>query len=62
MNTLSCDNIELSLMGMKRYYINDGDIDVHITKGGDKGKPIIFCLHGLGSTSLSFIEIAEEQG
>lgn len=47
-------------MEMKRYYINDGDIDVHITEWGDKGKPIIFCLHGLGSTSLSFIEIAEE--
>lgn len=47
-------------MEMKRYFINDGDIDVHISEWGDKGKPIIFCLHGLGSTSLSFIEIAEE--
>lgn len=47
-------------MGMRRYYLNDEDIDVHITEWGDKGKPVIFCLHGLGSTSLSFIEIAEE--
>ena len=27
---------------------------------GNNDKPVIFCLHGLGSTSLSFIEIAEE--
>ena len=27
---------------------------------GNNEKPVIFCLHGLGSTSLSFIEIAEE--
>ena len=27
---------------------------------GNNEKPVIFCLHELGSTSLSFIEIAEE--
>lgn len=47
-------------MDMKRYFINDGDIDVHITEWGNKRNPVIFCLHGLGSTGLSFIEIAEE--
>ncbi|MEK4746280.1 alpha/beta hydrolase [Niallia sp. FSL W8-0177] len=45
---------------MKRYIINDGEINVHITEWGSENKPVIFCLHGLGSTSLSFIEIAEE--
>ncbi|WLD93857.1 alpha/beta fold hydrolase [Alkalihalobacillus sp. AL-G] len=44
---------------MKRYFINNGELDVHITEWGNKNKPVIFCLHGLGSTSLSFIEIAE---
>ncbi|KAB2441438.1 alpha/beta fold hydrolase [Bacillus luti] len=45
---------------MKRYYINNEKINVHITEWGKNDKPVIFCLHGLGSTSLSFIEIAEE--
>ncbi|MEH7115689.1 alpha/beta hydrolase [Neobacillus niacini] len=45
---------------MKRYIINDGEINVHVTEWGSENKPVIFCLHGLGSTSLSFIEIAEE--
>ena len=47
-------------MDMKRYFIHDGDMDVHITEWGCKTNPVIFCLHGLGSTGLSFIEIAEE--
>lgn len=45
---------------MKRYYISNEKINVHITEWGNNDKPVIFCLHGLGSTSLSFIEIAEE--
>jgi pimeloyl-ACP methyl ester carboxylesterase len=45
---------------MKKYFINDGDMDIHITEWGNKRNPVIFCLHGLGSTALSFIEIAEE--
>lgn len=45
---------------MKRYYINNEKINVHISEWGNNEKPVIFCLHGLGSTSLSFIEIAEE--
>lgn len=45
---------------MKRYYIHNGEMPVHITEWGSEGAPVIFCLHGLGSTSLSFIEVAEE--
>ncbi len=45
---------------MNRYFINDGEINVRITEWGNHNAPIIFCLHGLGSTSLSFIEIAEQ--
>lgn len=45
---------------LKRYYINNEKINVHITEWENNDKPVIFCLHGLGSTSLSFIEIAEE--
>ncbi|WP_257350780.1 alpha/beta fold hydrolase [Pseudalkalibacillus decolorationis] len=44
---------------MKRYFVQHGEMDVHITEWGDKNSPTIFCLHGLGSTSFSFIEIAE---
>lgn len=47
-------------MTLERYFINDGEIDVHVTEWGKKSGPVIFCIHGLGSTSLSFIEIAEE--
>jgi pimeloyl-ACP methyl ester carboxylesterase len=45
---------------LKRYFVNDGEINVYVTEWGSENKPVIFCLHGLGSTSLSFIEIAEE--
>lgn len=45
---------------MKRYFIESDNIQTHITEWGDTTKPVIFCLHGLGSTGLSFIEIAEE--
>lgn len=45
---------------MKRYFINGGKINVHITEWGSSDKPVIFCLHGLGGTSLSFIEVAEQ--
>lgn len=45
---------------LNRYFISDGKINVHITEWGQRDKPVIFCLHGLGSTSFSFIEIAEQ--
>lgn len=43
-----------------RYFIHDGNINVHITEWGKSNNPVIFCLHGLGGTSLSFIEVAEQ--
>ncbi|EDL65639.1 alpha/beta fold hydrolase [Bacillus sp. SG-1] len=45
---------------MKRYFIENGTMPVHITEWGSGNIPVIFCLHGLGSTSLSFIDVAEE--
>ena len=45
---------------MERYFINDGVINVHVTEWGNRTNPVIFCLHGLGCTSLSFIEIADQ--
>jgi pimeloyl-ACP methyl ester carboxylesterase len=33
---------------------------VHITEWGNKKSPVIFCLHGLGGTGLTFIEVAEQ--
>ncbi|MFZ3579764.1 alpha/beta fold hydrolase [Virgibacillus sp. DJP39] len=45
---------------MNQYFVNAGNISVHITEWGKSSNPVIFCLHGLGSTSLSFIEVAEQ--
>ncbi len=44
---------------MKRYTITCQHQSVHITEWGNEQLPTIVCFHGLGSTSLSFIEIAE---
>ncbi|TYR73700.1 alpha/beta hydrolase [Rossellomorea vietnamensis] len=45
---------------MKRYFIENGTMPIHITEWGSENDSVIFCLHGLGSTSLSFIDAAEE--
>ncbi len=45
---------------IKRYFIQKQLEQIHITEWGDRAKPVIFCLHGLGSTGLSFIEIAND--
>ncbi|MEI5906973.1 alpha/beta hydrolase [Bacillus spongiae] len=45
---------------MKNYVIKLENMNVHISEWGSETKPVIFCLHGLGSSSLSFIEIAEQ--
>lgn len=45
---------------MKRYMIHCQDINVRVTEWGERDKPVIFCLHGLGSTALSFIEVADK--
>lgn len=44
---------------MKRYFLTLENLAVRVTEWGREGAPVIFCLHGLGSTGLSFIEIAE---
>ena len=35
-------------------------MNIHITEWGDKKKTVIFCLHGLGGSGLSFIEVADQ--
>ncbi|EJQ00041.1 hypothetical protein IC3_00170 [Bacillus cereus VD142] len=45
---------------MKRYFVNNRHKKVHITEWGNKKKPVIFCLHGLGGSSLIFIEVADK--
>ncbi len=44
---------------MKQSFIDVQNTKVCINEWGDEDNPIIICLHGLGSTSLSFIEVAE---
>jgi pimeloyl-ACP methyl ester carboxylesterase len=44
---------------LKRYMVKMGQMNVHVTEWGDEDLPVIFCFHGLGATSLSFIEVAE---
>lgn len=44
---------------MKQYFIDNEKMRVHITEWGNENAPVIFCLHGLGGTSLTFIEVAE---
>ncbi|MFI8687117.1 alpha/beta fold hydrolase [Rossellomorea sp. NPDC077527] len=45
---------------MKRYFIQNRNQQIHISEWGNPQNPVMICLHGLGSTSLSFIEIAYE--
>ncbi len=54
-----CEGTELGEKHVNRYCIKIGGKDVRVTEWGESGNPVVFCLHGLGSTSLSFIEIAE---
>ena len=43
---------------MKEIYIENEGFKVRIHQWGNEENPTIICLHGLGSTSLSFIELA----
>lgn len=43
---------------MKEVYINEDGVKARIHEWGNDQNPTIICLHGLGSTSLSFIELA----
>ncbi|GCD10543.1 alpha/beta fold hydrolase [Clostridium tagluense] len=42
---------------MKEIYLNKEGVKARIHEWGNAQKPIIICFHGLGSTSLSFIEL-----
>ncbi|WP_396135977.1 alpha/beta fold hydrolase [Bacillus sp. NEB1478] len=44
---------------MKRYLMKYRNKKIHVTEWGDMNKPVMLCLHGLGSTSFSFLGIAE---
>jgi pimeloyl-ACP methyl ester carboxylesterase len=42
---------------MKEVFINKDGIEARIRQWGNEENPTIICFHGLGSTSLSFIEL-----
>ncbi|WP_425447943.1 alpha/beta fold hydrolase [Dethiothermospora halolimnae] len=44
---------------MKEIYIDKEGVKARIHEWGNTENPTIICLHGLGSTSLSFIELAQ---
>nr|WP_180235071.1 alpha/beta hydrolase [Bacillus cereus] len=41
-------------------FVNHQNKKVHMTEWGNKKNPVIFCLHGLGGSSLTFIEMADK--
>ncbi|NBI05592.1 alpha/beta hydrolase [Senegalia massiliensis] len=43
---------------IKEIYIDKEDVKARIHEWGSSENPTIICIHGLGSTSLSFIELA----
>lgn len=42
---------------MKELYVVKDGVEARINQWGDNANPTIICFHGLGSTSLSFIEL-----
>lgn len=44
---------------MKQFFINNKDIKARVCECGNKENPTIICMHGLGSTNLSFLELGE---
>ncbi|MDA2632190.1 alpha/beta fold hydrolase [Bacillus cereus group sp. BfR-BA-01518] len=44
---------------MNHFFVEFGEYQASVCEWGDKSNPQIICFHGLGSTKLSFIEIAE---
>ncbi|HDR7665042.1 alpha/beta hydrolase [Bacillus wiedmannii] len=44
---------------MNHFFVEFGEYKASVCEWGDKSNPQIICFHGLGSTKLSFIEIAE---
>lgn len=43
---------------MKQHIVEFGKYKTRVCEWGDQSKPQLICIHGLGSTNLSFIEIA----
>jgi len=44
---------------LKQFFINNEDVKTRISEWGNKENPTIICIHGLGSSSLSFLELGE---
>lgn len=44
---------------LKQLFINNEDVKTRVSEWGDKENPTIICIHGLGSSSLSFLELGE---
>ena len=44
---------------MKQFFVDEEGIKARIREWGSKEDPVIICLHGLGSTNLSFLELGE---
>lgn len=44
---------------MNHFFVKFGEYEASVCEWGDKSNPQIICFHGLGSTKLSFIEVAE---
>jgi len=44
---------------MKHLFLDCDDIEMSVYQWGSRDKPTILCVHGLGSSGLSFLEIAE---
>lgn len=44
---------------MKQLFINNGNLKVRVCEWGSNINPTIICIHGLGSSNLSFLELGE---
>ncbi|RDY25640.1 alpha/beta hydrolase [Romboutsia weinsteinii] len=44
---------------MTQLFINNENLKVRVCEWGSKKNPTIICIHGLGSTNLSFLELGE---
>lgn len=44
---------------MKQHFLNNNNTKVRVCEWGIKENPTIICLHGLGSTNLTFLELGE---
>ncbi|MGO1372399.1 MAG: alpha/beta hydrolase [Senegalia sp. (in: firmicutes)] len=44
---------------MNQFFINQENVCARVCEWGSKDNPTIICIHGLGSTNLSFLEVGE---